>query len=243
MAGNIVMLEAEDGSAETLAERIQQLNVDPILVSSLDEIRQLLTDGRQLVSGLLLPTNLPGGLDPRTLKKELKALASLAEADLVLVAYGKTPDKDTRKRLRSAGLRLALWEPIEDTILRFQINRAVSGDTNDHNRKRARVATDLFARVYVGDREKDARVYSLSSGGAFLETPRATVDGARVDVELHLPDRSLVTPAEVVFSNVPGNLQRPNLPLGMGVSFDRLTREHSRAIDAYIKTCLDALQV
>jgi hypothetical protein len=33
---------------------------------------------------------------------------------------------------------------------------------------------------------------------------------------------------------VPGNLRRPNLPLGMGVRFDALDEEATAALEAYV---------
>jgi hypothetical protein len=82
-----------------------------------------------------------------------------------------------------------------------------------------RVPMECRARVSGGHRSKDAFVYSLSRRGAFLATPRPSATGARVEVNLMLPDRQLTLPARVVHTNVPGNLQRACAPIGMGVRF------------------------
>jgi hypothetical protein len=47
----------------------------------------------------------------------------------------------------------------------------------------------------------------------------------------------------VVFANVPGNLQRPNLPLGMGVRFDAMPDSVRRVIAAFIQQRMDSLEV
>ena len=41
-------------------------------------------------------------------------------------------------------------------------------------------------------------------------------------------------PATVVFSNVPGNLQKPNLPLGMGVKFSGIDAVAAQRVAKYI---------
>ena len=103
--------------------------------------------------------------------------------------------------------------------------------------------TYLLARVFQGDRHKDAVVYSLSEGGSFLETPRASMEGALIEVELKLPGHPIRLPAEVVFANVPGNLQRPNLPLGMGVRFTNNQSADADALHDYVMQRFEQLEV
>jgi hypothetical protein len=43
--------------------------------------------------------------------------------------------------------------------------------------------------------------------------------GARIEVELALPSGPRSLPAEVRHTNVPGNLLRPQVPIGMGIRF------------------------
>jgi hypothetical protein len=67
--------------------------------------------------------------------------------------------------------------------------------------------------VLVGGREKSGILYSISQGGCFIESPRASMDGARLQTIFVLEERSYDLEGIVTFANVPGNLQRPNLPL------------------------------
>ena len=153
---------------------------------------------------------------------------------LCFVAVGKLPERRARRRLRAAGVRLALWEPFDEGALRFQVNRAISGDPLDQ-RSDLRVPTHLMARVVIGERTKDTVVYSMSLKGAFLETPRASMDQSQFEIEIRLPTGLIRMRAQVIYSNVPGNLQRPNLPLGMGVLFDGASKEDSKALRSYVR--------
>ena len=67
--------------------------------------------------------------------------------------------------------------------------------------------------------------------------------GAIVDVAIRLPNCFVETKARVVFSNVPGNLVRPNLPLGMAVRFEALCTESAQKLKAYVKERLARLEV
>jgi hypothetical protein len=86
-------------------------------------------------------------------------------------------------------------------------------------------------------------VYSLSTTGAFIETPRAAMAGASLDLAISLPGCFIKIAARVAFANVPGNLERPNLPLGMGVRFEELDKENLKRLKAYVKQRMAELEV
>ena len=86
-------------------------------------------------------------------------------------------------------------------------------------------------------------LYSLSEGGCFIETPRASMDGARLRILFAIDGERFEIDGTVAFANVPGNLQRPNLPLGMGVRFDSATDETRKSIARVITDRLAMLEV
>jgi len=160
-----------------------------------------------------------------------------------VVPFGRRPPEAACAALRAGGVALALWEPFDDGTLRFQLKRALHGVSRDEERAERRVPTPILARVRKGDRESSAVVYDLSVGGAFLETPRPSLRGARVDLVLPLPERTIETQADVRYANVPGNLKRPLLPLGMGVQFCGLPGEDRAALAQYVESRARALRV
>lgn len=153
---------------------------------------------------------------------------------LPLVVSGPRPGPRELDAFRSAGATLALFEPFSHGELRFVLNRARHAPTEE-SRDALRVPTDLVGRAESGTGPKPVSVYNLSVGGAFLETMRPTGAGGRITVELPLPGRNLRAQALVVSTNVPGNLQRPNLPMGMGVQFLGLEPDDTRALAAYVE--------
>ena len=145
---------------------------------------------------------------------------NLESGDLVGVVYGERPGHEAGALFEDLGFTLSLWNPFDEHTLRFQLNRAfLRGRRMGAARTELRVPMDCRARIEAGHRQKEAFVYSLSRRGAFLATPRPSATGAKVEVNLLLPDRALTIPARVVHTNVPGNLQRACAPVGMGVRF------------------------
>ena len=140
-----------------------------------------------------------------------------------------------RQKLRSAGVDWALYDAFSDTELRFLLNQATHDGGKGERREELRIPTTLTAKVKSATGTKVAMVYNLSVTGSYLETLRPSQGGIRVTVELPLPAGTLELPATVVSTNVTGNLRRENLPRGMGVRFENLSREVEAALLQYIE--------
>jgi hypothetical protein len=159
------------------------------------------------------------------LPNEIAALPSavrhrIAAGELSALAVGERPSEDQRKQLRQAGVQLAVFEPFDERALRFQVNRALAASPRGGKlRVDARAPIHWPVAVRVADRRKGAETYTVATGGAFLETARPSMVGARLDLELPLPRGVAVVHGWVVHTNVTGNLANPALPSGMGVRF------------------------
>ncbi len=234
----ILLIELDPHRTSTLAAQLVRLGVEPIRVDDLAEAAAVVRSRSYAFSAVLLPASLPSARVDET-------LASMRKSGAVLpaMAYGKMPDPSQRKSLRQAGVLLALWDGYDERILRFQLNRLVSGEQISAARASRRAPTHAPARILVGGREKQGTLYSLSEGGCFVETPRASMDGARLRILFELDGESFDIDGTVAFANVPGNLQRPNLPLGMGIRFDSADDATRKDIARVITDRLAALEV
>ncbi|HTF34868.1 MAG TPA: PilZ domain-containing protein [Myxococcota bacterium] len=233
----VLLLDGPSGRLAGLRDRLSGLGLSAILTKEPAEAVRALEGPSPAGAALLVPEF--GGAALR------EALASLVEKaperDLGFVATGPTPSAETRLRLRGAGVRLALWEPFDDGALRFQLNRA--RHRKDNGRDELRIPTTLLARIITVDRPRDAIIYNLSARGAFLETPRAHLRGAQIEVEIPLPLGMVRVRARVRFHNVAGNLQRANLPFGMGIEFTGVPRDATDAIRVYVEERSKAFEV
>lgn len=226
---NILLLGlgAEGGP---LAKRLRLLGFTPLVAETPEALRrerERLGDALRVAVAPLRPA------DP-TLDPAAGAFAGGAAEGLRLVVTGPTPEPGERAALREAGVELALFEPFDDGTLRFVLNEALRDDERHRRRESVRVPSSALARVVSASGAKSAFVYSLSVGGAFLETHRPTAPRGRLRVEIILPERRVVAQAVVVQTNVPGNLQRGNVPLGMGVRFEALGSEDREALERHI---------
>ncbi len=165
-------------------------------------------------------------------------VASLREvrspATLKIVLLGMRPDADTIADARAAGASFGLFDPYHDSELRFVLNQAAFDETRGDVRDMLRVPTQLAALVHSGAGRKPAGVHNLSLRGAFLETPRPSGNGASLEVEFLMPDGSVAVQAEVMSTNVPGNLRKSNRPVGMGVRFTEVDPKEEEALAKYI---------
>ncbi|MEN8160534.1 MAG: PilZ domain-containing protein [Myxococcota bacterium] len=227
---------AED--APVLASRVRALGYETLAASEPRAAAGLMTRDGPRVGAVLLPAGLP--LSERG--DELDHLRRAAGPfGIGFVVVGASPDEAARAALREHGVRLCLWEPFQEHELRFVLNRAAfdpsapAGEAGHAEaRLELRVPTELSAEIRAGGRTKPARIYSLSAAGCFLETLRPSLVGGRLEVALTLPAGELCLAGRVVLTNVPGNLQRPKLPCGMGVEFRQLPPEAREALEAYV---------
>ena len=234
----IVLIETDLRRSDTLATQLVRLGVESIRVSNLGEAVDTIKSNQYAISAVLVPSEFEG----KTLRKALKSMRRRVPV-LPAMAYGKVPTAAQRKVLRQAGVLLALWDGYDEGVLRFQINRLVSGENQNAVRGSRRAPIHTPVRIVVGGREKQGEMYSVSEGGCFVESPRASMEGAQIQMSFVLEERSFEVEGIVVFANVPGNLQRPNLPLGMGVRFPDLSDTKRRAIGEFIQGRMDSLEV
>ncbi len=234
----ILLIETDPDRTGPLATQLVRFGVEPIRVRGLDEAVDLLKSKQYAVSAVLLPVDLPAD-------EVAEALKTMRRDEPVLpcMAYGKTPEPAQRKRLRQAGVQLSLWDGYDAGILRFQINRLVSGEDQHAVRGARRAPIHTPVRIEIGGREKEGILYSIAEGGCFIETPRAIMDGARLRLTFVVEERNFEIDGIVAFANVPGNLQRPNLTLGMGVRFESLSQPDQERLAEFIQERMESLEV
>jgi hypothetical protein len=203
-------------SPEWLAGRLQGLGFEPVVGATLDDALEALESTDPPLSVCLLPP------DP-CLADVPQALQLLRERSLHgalgFLTVGPRPRAGEAVRLGRAGVRLACWEPFSDGELRFLVNHLLYSPRKGESRNDPRVPTTLEARVHGRAPKRPARVYSLSVGGAFLETECPRPVDEEVLVELPLPALTRTIQARVVSSRAAGELERAYLPPGMGVRF------------------------
>jgi hypothetical protein len=223
-----------DGGREGLglvALRLLRLGIDTLYAADLDEGCLLAAQEGGRVRAILFPPQWEVG-DLAPIVERIDATPDVPPP--TLVAVGECPSPADRTRLRAAGIRWAVWEPANDSALRFVVNSALLLPSEMVKRNELRVPTNLLGRFRSEAGRQDALVYSLSARGAFLETPRPLPKGSEIDLEIWFPRTVLRTRAQVVYSNAPDGLREPRLPLGMSVVFAELDSGREAYLRRYV---------
>lgn len=237
---SVLVIDGPEGPRSGLADRVRALGYRALRAKTPEEAFQLVAEHRYQVAAALIPPELTVADLPRA----LEALAARAPGGaLRYIVAGPRPEAETLAELREAGVSLALWEPHGTGRLRFQLNRALDGGSAHRRREEARAPFDVPALVTHAGREKSARLYTLSTRGAYLETKRPAQRGVGVSIEIPLGAGPLLLEGRVMFTNVPGNLQRAALPVGMGIEFTEVADSARAAIRRAVAEVALALAV
>jgi len=217
----VLVLDGSDAPRGALLMRLRRMGYRALRAKTPEEAFALVEEPRHAVQAALIPPDLAVA-NTRAALETLSAHAPTGALGFVLA--GPCPPEETLAEMREAGVKLALWEPLDDARLRFQVNRALAGaDPSALLRRDAmRAPLEVAAQIVQAGRSKEARVYSLSVGGAYLETQRPAMRGAKVEIEIELWPSTIRAAGVVTYTSVPGNLRKTNLPLGMGVKFESL---------------------
>lgn len=239
-AGQALLIGEHGGPMSALAERVRGLGFQAVRAKTPDAALEMIEQPRFSFDAALFSTRLPVA----DLAGALAAMRARArDAGPTFVAVGPRPSTSERQALRRAGVELGLWEPVGGHALRFQLNRAAHRARSQTLRGEERVPTEWAVRFWVAGRAKQASVYSLSSGGVYLATPRPSQRGCEVALELPLPEGSVQLAGRVVYTNVPGNLAKQALPYGMALQFTAVQPEAQDAIDANVTQRAGELRV
>ncbi len=228
---DLLLIDAGDQPLQVLTGRLKRLGFRVIPVKTPEAAGDVIADPRFRVGAAVVPPDLPVA----NLRGALASLRGFAPSgELTFLATGPRPGAEEQARLRDAGVRFGLWDPVDSHTLRFLVNYSLADEPSlNRERRSLRVPADWPVQVRTGRREKDARVYAISAGGAYLATERPLMRRSLVHLTLPLPSGAIQATARVVMTNVPGNLMRRNLPVGMGVSFTGTPSDHEAALQTY----------
>jgi hypothetical protein len=183
-------------------------------------------------------------LEPEAFDEALDVVSRLAAArPLSVLLYGGAISNPARLQLRDSDVALPIYEPLDPSALRFQVNRAIAPIlAPDRGARRAPIELEVFLKI--GMRMRTSRVYTLSSRGAFLLLDRPLRPGRRVDLEVPMGGANKPRASgRVTFVNRANAPAHPDLPAGVALRFDRVDAIAACAIDHLVERRLNALQI
>jgi hypothetical protein len=238
---DVLVLGASAPDMEVLRARVARLGLRTVPAKTPDLAQGLLRVAAPRIGAVVVPSDLPS-LNLRLALDALRRQAPFHE--LAFLGAGRDPGPEGRARMREAGVRLAIFDPVDTHTLRFQLNRALAGARAARCRRhtvRAPAEWPVLARA--AGRRKSGRIYAVSASGAFVSVDAPWLARTEVALELALPSGTLSASGRVVMTNVPGNVMRRSLPYGMGVRFDQLSESASVALLVYAQERFRTLSV
>lgn len=235
---DILVLDAASQPMQVTAARIRRLGYRVVIAETPKQAHTLLHFPGSTVGGIVVPSDLAVA----SLKRALSFMRRRAPTELTFLAAGARPPLELRRQLRCAGIELAAWSPVDPHTLRFQVNRALAcSDVVLRGRENLRAPAFVPVTLWTGRRSKQAVLYSVSAGGAFLAAKRPLARATLFDLEIPLPTGSIRSAARVAMCNTPGKRKHENLPVGMGIRFLSLPSEAQDALRIYAEERMQAL--
>jgi hypothetical protein len=226
------VLGANAPEMQLLRTRIGRMGYRAIPAKTPDQAHAFLRVGGSRVGAVVVPSDLPA----MNLRSALESMRRLVPGHEVhFLGAGRDPGPGERARLREAGVRLQIFDPVDMHALRFQLNRVLgAGKPQRGVRHTLRAPADWPVTVRVGSRLKEGRVYTISASGAFVAMAQPSLVRTAVTLGLSPPRIGPLTAVgRVVMTNVPGNVMRRGLPYGMGIRFEQLSETTSVALLVY----------
>lgn len=225
-----------------LARRLETLGYAVVGLETRRGERALLVDRGAAARAAILPSALADRTDDglEHLAQTVRELAP--DRPLVALAFGEANDNAVRGRLRDAGIELALRDPLDPHVLRFQMNRALAaGPLPERVARRAPLGHDVSVRRHLLSRS--IPVYTLSSRGAFLLADRPLAPGRRLSLDLPVGRLQARARARVVMANPARARIDRALPPGMAVAFEDLDGPSAAVINRLVDERLAGLAV
>jgi hypothetical protein len=231
MQKDVLVLGASAPEIEILRARLARLGCRTLAAKTPDVAQGLLRVGGSRIGPVVVPSDLACS----SLRQALDVLRCEVPAhEVTFLGAGREPGPAGRARMREAGVRLAIFDPVDTHTLRFQLNRAQAGPRILRcQRRTVRAPADWPFVATAAGRRKSGRTYSISASGAFLAVDAPWLTKTALSVDLALPGGPLSVGARVVMTNVPGNVMRRSLPIGMGVRFESVPDAASVALLVY----------
>jgi hypothetical protein len=235
-----LIIDSEASALGSIAVRLLNLGVDLLYAADLDEAMLLAAQESQRLGAVLIPSSFEVDLVEELISRICSKLAAGPRA---LVVAGREREPGFVERLREHGVEWAVCEPYTDRELRFVMTAAMSTRHTGERRKHHRIPTNIETTVFMGRHRKQVVVHDLSVTGAYFATPHPFLEDSRISLEIPLPHGSVLGNGLVANAKTADKPGRPDVPEGMGVSFNSLSPESCERLQEFIEGWIDRFRL
>jgi hypothetical protein len=227
-----LIIDSEASALGGVAVRLLSLGVDLLYAADLDEATLLAAQESQRLGAVLIPSSFEVDLVEKLISRVCSKLAAGPRA---LIVAGLEREPDFVERLRDYGVQWAVCEPYDDREIRFVVAAAMSTGHTGERRKHPRIPTNIETTVFMGRHRKEVVVHDLSVSGAYFATPHPFLEDSRISLEIPLPSGPVLGNGLVVNAKTADKPGRPDVPEGMGVSFNNLSPESYERLQEFVE--------
>ena len=231
-----LIIDSGESALGGVAVRLLNLGVDLLYAADFNEALLLAAQESQRLGAVLMPSSLEVDLVEEVISR---ICSKLALGPRALVLAGPERGREFAERLRERGVRWVVCEPYTDRELRFVLTAAMSAGHTGERRKYPRIPTNIEASVFTGVHRKQVVVHDLSVMGAYLATPHPFLEDSRISLEIPLPKGLIRGNAFVANAQTADEPGRPDVPPGMGVSFNNLSPESYERLQEFVEGWVD----
>jgi DNA-binding response OmpR family regulator len=235
-----LIIDSDSSVLGGVAMRLLELGIDVLYAADVDEAALLAAQESRRLGAVLIPPT----FDVRWFDALISRVCSkLAVGPRALVVAGLDRDSELVSQLRTRGAEWALCEPYEERELRFVMTAAMATGHGGERRKHPRIPTEIATNVFMGRHRKKVTVYDISVTGAYFATPHPFPEDSKISLEIPLPQGPVIGKGTVVNSKSSDKPGRPDVPEGMGVTFEPLSQASTERLYEFIEDWIDRFRL
>lgn len=231
----VLVADDRECTLGAMALRLTRIGLDPIYTNDADEAVLLAAQEAKRLGAIAFPVSRP--VDE--LDHMIKSVAERAgiQPDAMIPVGPRPNETEMLVALRERGIRWAVWDPYDDSDLRFVLSAVLARRADADLRLEPRVpAHGMRARLYKGRLGRDVVVIDLSVSGAFLASDKPMPEDTVVSLELTLGARTMTIRSRVRWVRRDPDAERWDLSTGMGVEFEDVKPEQAAELRRFVQT-------
>jgi len=227
----IILLDDESETVASAALALIRLGVEPLYTKWLDEARLFASQaGERTGAAIASSRSSPDQLV--AFREVVRASATEREPDLLLV--GPKADAATSEALARAGFSSVLWEPFNQSELRFAVSTLLLMPEEIAPRREPRAAANRMCWLSIAGTRSFGVLYTVSARGAYVETPSPLPVGTELQIDFEFGGLEIETPARVIYAIGRDQARQSLLASGLGCVFTGLDAELEGALRARV---------
>ncbi|MGH7288476.1 MAG: PilZ domain-containing protein [Myxococcota bacterium] len=217
-----------------------QQGLDPLYTTDADEACQLARQEQSRIAALVVS----GAIEIARLDPMLREIVPrLAGGAAAIVVVAPPRQRSTLAALRDRGIRWAVWEPYDESELRFAVAAALASGDVLETRRGLRAPLRLPVAIRNARLSREGELRNLSVGGAYVALSEPPEPSASLGLEFPIGERMFRTQATVAHRQCGASDRSAERGPGMGVAFTGMTPLEVRLVAGFVRERVESFRI